>query len=140
MTYEYDVFLSHSALDNALAAEVQLLLESNRISVFSTPQSIPSGKWEPQVEAALSNAQQIWVILSPNALGRSVWVHHELGYFYGFRHGRQEDQQGDNTRYVYEQDTPLLGLYGHLQGTQVDNVWDSEQVRQNNCRGARKDV
>lgn len=128
MTNKYDVFLSHSALDNALAADVQLLLESNHISVFSTPQSIRSGRWEPRIEAGLQDARQIWVILTPNALGRSVWVHHELGYFYGFRHGREEDELGDNSRYVYEEGTDLPGLYAHLQGTKVESVWDPEQI------------
>lgn len=84
---DYDVFISHSSLDNALATDVKELLGANGISVFTTPGSIPTGKWEEQIEEALQRSTQIWVLLTTNAVKESVWVHHEFGYFYGFCHG-----------------------------------------------------
>ena len=84
---DYEVFISHSSLDDALATDVKELLGANGISVFTTPGSIPTGKWEEQIEEALQRSTQIWVLLTTNAVKESVWVHHEFGYFYGFCHG-----------------------------------------------------
>lgn len=124
MEPHYDVFLSHSSLDDELASDVEDILKLNGITVFATPGSIISGKWEPQIEEALQNSDHIWVLLTPNALSHSVWVHHELGYFYGFRHGRGEDSLGSRSHYVYEEDTPKPGLYAQLQGVPVETLGD----------------
>ena len=122
----YDIFLSHSGLDDDLAKDIQKLLVANQIRVFCTPDSIPSGIWEPQIEDALEHSSEIWVLLTSNALKASVWVHQELGYFYGFH--KQADPNGHRTHYVFEDGTPQPGLYYHLQGTTVENLGDHEMV------------
>lgn len=125
-TAAYDVFLSHSGLDDDLAKDIQKLLVANQIRVFCTPDSIPSGIWEPQIENALENSTGIWVILTSNALKASVWVHQELGYFYGFH--KEADPDGHRSHYVFEEGTPQPGLYYHLMGTRLENVGDPEGV------------
>ena len=74
----YDVFLSHSSLDDGLANVVKQLLEVNGIRVFATPGSVPTGSWEPQIEEALRSSGTVWLLLTPNALRESVWTHHEF--------------------------------------------------------------
>ena len=128
MGSKYDVFLSHSSLDDELAEDVRTLLDESGITVFSTPTSIPSGKWEQQIEDALSASTDAWVLLTPNALAESVWVHQELAYFYGFRHGQGEDPLGQHARYIYGEGTPRPGLYDQLQGTAVDQLGNPVEV------------
>lgn len=115
----YDVFLSHSGLDDDLARDIQELLSANGIKVFCTPDSIPSGKWEPQIEEALEHSSEIWVLLTPNALNASVWIHQEFGCFYGFN--RQSDSDGHRSHYIFEEGPSHPGLYDQLQETSVKN-------------------
>ena len=124
MNATHDVFLSHSSLDDELAEDVRMLLTKSDISVFSTPTSIPSGKWEQQIEDALKQSTDVWVLLTPNALAESIWVHQELAYFYGFHHGRGEDDLGRHSRYMYQPGTVRPGLYDHLQGTDIERLGD----------------
>lgn len=124
----YDIFLSHSGQDDALTKDVKKLLEHNGLSVFSTPTSIPSGKWEPQIERALQDATDCWVLLTHNALTRSVWVHNELGYYYGFRHGQGGGELGEHSHFVFPTGTPLPGLYSQLMGTPTDDIGNPEVV------------
>ena len=119
-----DVFLSHSSLDDDLCKDVTTLLESSGLRVFATPGSIPTGKWEEQIEQALQNASTMWVLLTPNAMSQSIWTHHEFGYFYGFRHGKGANQRGHDCRFLYTESSDLKGLYGHIQGTQVSSFED----------------
>jgi len=121
---QLDVFLSHSSLDDDLCKDIAYLLENSGLRVFSTPASIPTGKWEEQIEEALQNASTVWVLLTPNAMSQSVWAHHEFGYFYGFRHGKGVDLRGDSCRFLYSDSSYLRGLYGHIQGTQVTSFED----------------
>lgn len=120
----WDVFLSHSSFDDALAGAVQELLGANGITVFATPASVPTGSWEPQIEEALKTAATLWVLLTPTALRESVWTHHEFGYFYGFRHGAEVDAGGHGNRYLYAKGTELRGLYAWIQGTEVASLED----------------
>lgn len=122
-TAGYDVFLSHSNLDDRLASDVKKLLEANQISVYAAPSSVPAGKWDSRNEEALQNSSSIWVLLTPNALRESTWMHHELGYFYGY-HGKGGDQQGDNCRYLYTKGTDRPGLYGRFQGVRIESFED----------------
>ena len=125
---EPDVFLSHSNCDDELAKEVKQILEYNGIKTFATPSSIIRGKWEPQIEKALQNSANIWVLLTQAALEESVWAHQEFGYFYGFRHGQVQDSEGGKCRFMFIEGTPLPGLYGHFQGTQIDSFEDPAVV------------
>ncbi|MFC1968066.1 toll/interleukin-1 receptor domain-containing protein [Chloroflexota bacterium] len=113
---EYDVFLSHSSQDDDLVTDIKQLLEANGIKTFSTPGSIPTGKWEPQIEEALRQSQSIWVLLTPHTLKESVWAHHEYGYFYGYRHGIGVDLEGHSCRFLFTQDTNLRGALSRDSG------------------------
>jgi hypothetical protein len=121
---EYHVFLSHSSLDDQLARAVAQFLEANGIPTFATPESIPMGKWEPQIERALQQSSNIWVLLTPNTLSESVWAHHEFGYFYGYRHGKGIDPEGQSCRFLYTEGTQLRGLYGQIQGVRIESLDD----------------
>jgi hypothetical protein len=126
----YDVFLSHSSLDDQLASDVKGILEANALVTFATPGSIPSGKWEPQIEDALRNSVSIWVLLTPAALRDSVWVHHEFGYFYGYGHGVGRDPAGQACRFLYTEGTELRGLYREILGVKIDSIEDPTQIAQ----------
>lgn len=128
MIAHYHVFSSHSSLDDHLAGDVKALLEHNHINVFCTPTSIQSGKWEPQIEDALQNSDELWVLLTPNALAQSVWVHQELGYFYGYGHGTGSDDLGTHSHYLYQEGTPQPGLYAQLQGTTIKDIGNPIEV------------
>lgn len=131
----YDVFLSHSSSDDALAGDVKKLLEANGIRVFATPESIPTGSWEPQIEVALGSSSSVWVLLTPNALRESVWTHHEFGYFYGYNHGKGRDPQGHHCRFLYTQGTELRGLYAWIQGTHINSFEDPVPVAETIAKG-----
>lgn len=125
----FDVFLSHSSLDDDLCDIIKSLLEGCGLQVFATPSSIPTGKWEEQIEEALQRARSIWVLLTPNALAKSVWAHHEFGYYYGFLHGRSSfletvDRRGHTCRFFYSDPSALRGPYAHIQGLRVKSFDD----------------
>ena len=126
----FEVFISHSSLDDPLAKAVQELLAANGIKAFCTPDSIPSGMWEKQIEDALEQASDIWVLLTANALERSVWAHQEMGYFYGFHKGADPD--GRNTHYLFEHCTSKPGLYAHKMEDRMALVGD-RLPRKSNC-------
>lgn len=111
-------------MDDNLCKDVTALLKNSGLRVFATPASIPTGKWEEQIEEALQNASTVWVLLTPNAMSQSVWTHHEFGYFYGFRHGKNIDPKGYACRFLYSDASYLRGLYGYIQGTQVPSFED----------------
>lgn len=138
-SYVYDVFLSHAGLDDELASVVKGLLEYNDIKVFATPESIESGKWEPKIEKALQRSRDIWVLLTSAALSQSVWVHQELGYFYGFQHGRGEDPEGDRCHYLFTPGTVQPGLYRELQGTPIDSFEDPRIAAEAITQGIGRD-
>ena len=135
-----DVFLSHSSLDDDLCKDITTLLENSGLRVFATPASIPTGKWEEQIEEALQNAATVWVLLTPNAMAQSVWAHHEFGYFYGFRHGMGVDPRGDSCRFLYSDPSHLRGLYGHIQGTRVTSFEDPVALAREIAGGLGKDL
>ena len=137
---EYDVFLSHSSLDDNLCKDITVLLENSGLQVFATPASIETGKWEEQIEKALQNASTVWVLLTPNAMSQSVWTHHEFGYFYGFRHGKGIDPRGDGCRFLYSDASYLRGLYGHIHGTQVASFEDPVDIARLIAAGLGKDL
>ena len=122
---EYDVFLSHSHENDDLAQSVQKLLESSGIRTFATPSSTPSGLWSPQIEAALRQSHELWLILTPAALDRSIWAHQEFGYFYGFKRAMDSDNADQRLHYFeIEGNRRRPGMYSHFQGTSVRSLDD----------------
>ncbi len=95
----FEIFISHSALDNDLAKDAQNLLAHNGIKAFCTPLS-EGGKWEDAIEDALKEVTDVWVLLTENAVYRSIWVHQELGFFYGYHHAT--DPKGSHSRYLFQ--------------------------------------
>ena len=77
-----------------------------------THQDSGGDKWEDAIEDALKEVTEVWVLLTDNAVTRSIWVHQELGFFYGYN--IEKDPRGSHSRYRYENGTPQLGLYYHL--------------------------
>ena len=49
-----------------------------------THQDSGGDKWEDAIEDALKEVTEGWVLLTDNAVTRSIWVHQELGFFYGY--------------------------------------------------------
>ncbi len=125
---EYDVFLSHSSLDDELTEDVRQILIASGLSVFATPASIPTGSWEPQIEDALRSSRSIWVLLTPHAVRASVWTHQEFGFFYGFNQGNGSDKEGHRCRYLFTRGTERRGLYAWFQGNVIDSFEDPEIV------------
>lgn len=111
-------------MDDKLASDIKKLLEANQISVFTTPSSMPAGKWNNKIEKALQNSSTIWVLLTPDALTDGLWVHHQLAYFYGYNHGKGDDQRGDNCKYLYMKWANRTGLYGRLHGVRIESFDD----------------
>ena len=135
----YDVFLSHSSLDDRLATDVKQLLEANGIRTFATPGSILTGSWESQIESALRSSSTIWVLLTQNTLRESVWAHQEFGYFYGYNHGKERDIEGHACRFLYERGTQLRGLYAWIQGTPIESIGDPVVVSETIAVGLGKE-
>ena len=82
--FQYDVFLSHAPEDDELAALVADLLLQSDIPVFTTRPGFPKGIWSDQIRILLEKSEHFGLLLTENALERSVYVHHEFGYFYGY--------------------------------------------------------
>ncbi|MBI3744891.1 MAG: TIR domain-containing protein [Chloroflexi bacterium] len=125
---QWDVFLSHSAVDDPLTKDIAAILKESGLKVFHTPTSIPTGKWEKQIELALQSSATIWVLLTDNAMDRSVWAHHEFGYFLGYLHGLKMDPDGHACRFLYSNPAFLAGLYRPIQGTLVVSFEDPVAV------------
>ncbi len=124
----YDVFLSHSAADDVLAGKITEFLQASNISVFCTPGSIESGKWEPAVEAALKGARHLFVLLTPAALMASTWVHQEFGYFFGFQTAGDPDAEMRLHYLELQSNAQHPGMYAHFQATPVSSFDDPSLV------------
>jgi hypothetical protein len=125
----YDVFLSHATEDNELAARVVELLRTSGITVFATGPGFPTGMWSDEVRAALEGSQHFWLLLTEEALERSIYVHHEFGYFFGYH--RRENPSMDThliarrLRYLRRQDDERRpGMYQHFQDFPIDDFED----------------
>ena len=76
-TYK-DVFISYSSLEYSEAAIIRSVLETNGISCWMAPESIPVGSdYTKEIPAAINNCRIFLLILSDNAQ-RSKWVPLEL--------------------------------------------------------------
>lgn len=126
---KYDVFLSHAAEEDELSAMIAELLEASGIAVFSTRPSYPAGIWSDEVRAALEESQHLWLLLTSHALDRSVYVHHEFGYFYGYHRRKHAESDvrivGRRLKYFVSKSDPRHpGMYQHFQAFPVDDFGD----------------
>lgn len=122
---EYDVFISHSNEDDELAQRIKFLLEASGIHTFATPSSIPSGLWNPQIERALQQSQHLWLLLTPEAIERSIWSHQEFGYFYGYKRSLDLNDADQRLHYFEVEGNSLRpGMYAHFQATPVPSFDD----------------
>jgi hypothetical protein len=75
----YDVFISYSNTDSALAIELRDQLLSRGQSVFLAEKSISvSTRWEPAIRSALQLSKIVIVLVTPNSIS-SDWVIFEAG-------------------------------------------------------------
>ena len=82
MSTNKDVFISYSSLEYNEAAIIRSALETNGISCWMAPESIPIGSdYTKEIPAAINNCRIFLLILSENAQ-RSKWVPLELDRAY----------------------------------------------------------
>lgn len=73
-----DVFISYSAVDEAVAHELKRCLEEQDLTVFLSSDNIPAGaKWRDELHEAMRNSRVVLVILTRNSL-TSQWVLFEI--------------------------------------------------------------
>ena len=73
------VFISHSSVDQVFARKVRnLLFHRANAQVFTADDLSAGEKWETKLRHALSAADVVVALLSPNSVGNS-WVLHEIG-------------------------------------------------------------
>ncbi|MBI4311668.1 MAG: toll/interleukin-1 receptor domain-containing protein [Chloroflexi bacterium] len=129
----YDVFVSHAAEDDELAARVAQLLQASGITVFTTGPGFPTGMWSDEVRIGLEESEHFWLLLTDKALDRSVYVHHEFGYFFGF-HGQEKPPQdvrliARKLRYLLKRgDRRRPGMYQHFQDFPIDDFDDPVSI------------
>lgn len=129
----YDVFLSHATEDNELAERIARILREAGLKVFATVPGDPPGLWSEAVRLALEEAEWLWLLLTEPALRRSIYVHHEFGYFFGFHRRRiaSPDIQlvGNRLRYIVRRgEMRRPGMYQHFQDFPVDDINDPEAI------------
>jgi tetratricopeptide (TPR) repeat protein len=72
------IYLSHASADDALVADLRQALEAFHIPVWVDSRKVRGGgKLVPEVEAAIEQARQTIVVLSPNTVN-SPWVRREI--------------------------------------------------------------
>ena len=125
----WDIFLSHASEDDELAARVAKLLSASGIKVFTTGPGFPTGIWSDEVRAALEESEHFWLLLTDKALDRSVYVHHEFGYFFGWHREKNalSDARviGRRLRYFVEDGNRRRpGMYQHFQDFPIDGFDD----------------
>src|SRR3954451_9356729 len=76
-TNGYDVFLSYSRADAAVAEMLRERLAETGLRAFLDRYALPAGQsWQPQLEAALAGCRALVVLLGPSGLG--AWQHREI--------------------------------------------------------------
>lgn len=77
--YAFDVFLSYSDRDHAVADTTHERLGAVGAKVFMAPKSLtPGDDFAEEIRQALTGSSELWVIVSPNSL-TSEWVTTEWG-------------------------------------------------------------
>ncbi len=72
------IFISHASKDDAFVKELRLALESHGLPVWTDSRKLRGGnKLAREISAAIENARQVIVVLSPNTVN-SPWVRKEI--------------------------------------------------------------
>jgi hypothetical protein len=72
------LFISHASADDAFVADLRKALKDLRISTWVDSRNLRGGsKLAPEVKAAIEDAEQFLVVLSPNTVN-SPWVRREI--------------------------------------------------------------
>ena len=78
----YDVFVSYSTADEALAFRLFNSLEGRGLRCFFSPRSITAGKpWEKELSDAIHASKMAIVVLTPSSIS-SNWAMAEVGAFW----------------------------------------------------------
>jgi hypothetical protein len=78
-TYQYDVFLSYSERDRSIALPISHELQAGGARIFMAQKSTTARlDFSEEKKRALHEAEEVWVILSPNSLNCG-WVDAEWG-------------------------------------------------------------
>jgi hypothetical protein len=76
---EYDVFISYSHKDEAIAKEVANKIKAHNIRCFLASDEMIAGEnFAEVIKSALNSAPEFWIIISKNSL-QSEWVTTEWG-------------------------------------------------------------
>ncbi|MFL6275506.1 MAG: tetratricopeptide repeat protein [Blastocatellia bacterium] len=72
------IFISHATSDDPFVEELRVALEAHRLPVWVDSRNLRGGaKLAPEIDAAIEQARQVIVVLSPNTVN-SPWVRKEI--------------------------------------------------------------
>lgn len=132
-TQLYDIFLSHSSLDNELIAGLKLILEDMGLKVYVdwNDKQLDPTNVTPETAAVLrermKQCKSLLYAFSENA-SKSKWMPWELGYFDALKNSRVAVLPiSKNNKYSYK-GSEFVGLYYFIQfdkisGTNKDAIW-----------------
>lgn len=132
-TQLYDIFLSHSSLDNELIAGLKLILEDMGLKVYVdwNDKQLDPNNVTPETAAVLrermKQCKSLLYAFSENA-SKSKWMPWELGYFDALKNSRVAVLPISKTdKYSYK-GSEFVGIYYFIQidkmsGTDKDAVW-----------------
>jgi len=132
-TQFYDIFLSHTSLDNELIAGLKLILEDMGLKVYVdwNDKQLDPNNVTPETAAVLrermKQCKSLLYAFSENA-SKSKWMPWELGYFDALKNSRVAVLPISKTdKYSYK-GSEFVGLYYFIQfdkisGTNKDAIW-----------------
>lgn len=132
-TQLYDIFLSHSSLDNDLIAGLKLILEDIGLKVYVdwNDKELDSSNVTPETAAVLrermKQCKSLLYAFSENA-SNSKWMPWELGYFDALKKSRVAVLPISKTSKYDYKGSEFVGLYyfiqlGKISGTNKDAIW-----------------
>ena len=134
----YDIFLSHSSLDNELVAGLKLILEDMNLKVYVdwNDKRLDPNNVTPETAEVLrermNQCRSLIYAFSENA-AKSKWMPWELGYFDGLKKSRVAVLPISNTAKYSYNGSEFIGIYYFIQfdkisGTSKDAIWVHDGV------------
>ena len=132
-TQLYDIFLSHSSLDNELIAGLKLMLEDLHLRVYVdwNDKQLDPNNVTPETAAVLrermKQCRSLLYAFSENAT-KSKWMPWELGYFDALKNSRVAVLPITQTSKYSYKGFEFVGIYYFIQiakisGTDQDAIW-----------------